>query len=186
MVLLVPHIGGEAKDHPEIAIAVSLVTSLVALVSVVFSLALACAMPFAGLAALAALVFGLRGAVGVSLLAWAMNQAVGYGFFGYPITVDSIGWGLVLGASAVTTVLAAHHVAGAIDGALRVPAAFIASFALQQGTVFSASFVLPSHPEAFALHVIVSLLAINALAFAILLILYFAIPAVCRPALDLT
>ncbi|RAH95896.1 hypothetical protein DLJ53_33850 [Acuticoccus sediminis] len=122
---------------------------MLALTGVLFSLALACAMPFAGLAAMAAVIIGLRRAVAASLLAWAMNQVLGYGVQGYPVTADSIGWGIALGVSAAAATVAAHFATRSTRGALLLPAALIGAFAAQQSTVFAARLVLPSHPDAF-------------------------------------
>ncbi|MEM8550737.1 MAG: hypothetical protein AAGF45_00010 [Pseudomonadota bacterium] len=159
------------------------VAPALAFAAVLFSLALACAMPFAGLAATAALVLGLRGAIAASLLGWAMNQIVGYGLLGYPVTVDSIGWGIALGASAAAATLAAHGATRAVRNALRPPVALLAAFAAQQFTVFAARLVLPSNPEAFAPSVVASLFAINALAFGALFALCLALPNLRRPLL---
>ncbi|MEM8663828.1 MAG: hypothetical protein AAGF49_06865 [Pseudomonadota bacterium] len=135
--------------------------------SIVFSLVLACGAPFAGLAAVAALTLGLRGAVGATLLAFAANQAVGFGVLGYPVTADSIGWGVALGLSAGLAAVVASAAAG-LDGLVtRATVAFLGAFLVQQATVFAATAVLPSHPDAFAQSVILSILATNALAFAL-------------------
>lgn len=139
-----------------------------AIASVVLSLALACAAPFAGLAATAALFLSPRHAVAAALVGWAANQAVGYGFLGYPMDSQSFAWGAVLGVSAVTAATAALGSMRLAPAAIAPAVAFIAAFAAQQATVFAATAILPSHPEAFALAVVAGLFATNALAFAVL------------------
>jgi len=146
--------------------------------SAIFSLALACAAPFAGLAAVAALSLSLRGAIAAAVLAFAANQAVGFGLLGYPVTGESLAWGAVLGLSAVAAAVAARlAVAAARD--LSEPAVvvsvFVAAFLAQQGTVFAATAVLPAHPDAFAPSVVLSILWTNLLAFAALGLLALAV-----------
>ena len=160
-----------------------LLPPILALASVVFSLGLACAMPFAGLAAQAALVVSRRGAVAASLLAWAANQAIGYGLLAYPVTVGSMGWGIALGVAAVLATLTAHVAAATVRGLARPIAAFAAAFVAQQGVVFAARLALPSHPDAFTSSVVLSLLAINALAFASLLAVCATVPDLRRATL---
>ncbi|MEM6848910.1 MAG: hypothetical protein AAF580_12725 [Pseudomonadota bacterium] len=139
-----------------------------ALASVAFSLALACAAPFAGLAATAALFLSPRHAVAAALAGWVANQAVGYGLLGYPMDAESFAWGAVLGVSAVVAALAALCAMRMAPAVVAPAVAFVAAFALQQATVLAATAILPSHPDAFALSVIAALFATNALAFAVL------------------
>ncbi|MEM8624484.1 MAG: hypothetical protein AAGG47_13295 [Pseudomonadota bacterium] len=139
-----------------------------ALASIAFSLALACATPFAGLAAAAALFLSPRHVVAASLTGWAANQAVGYGLLGYPMDAESFAWGAVLGVSALAAALSALAAMRMAPAVVAPAAAFVAAFALQQATVFAATEILPSHPDAFALSVVTALFAINALAFALL------------------
>ena len=155
----------------------SMIAATLAIASVVFSLALACAAPFAGLAAVAALVLPARGAVAAVLIAFAANQAVGFGLLGYPTTVDSIAWGVVLAFSAVAAAVAALFVAPRAPVSVLVASvpAFAAAFLAQQGTVFAAAAVLPAHPDAFVPSVLLTILATNALAFALLGLLAFAV-----------
>ncbi|MBC7832784.1 MAG: hypothetical protein H7Y62_12280, partial [Hyphomicrobium sp.] len=57
----------------------------------------ACAVPFAALAAVAAL--DSDRADGILLLGtiWLTNQVVGIGFLGYPLEAQAFGWGLAMG-----------------------------------------------------------------------------------------
>ena len=80
--------------------------ALLTTASAVFSLALACATPFAALATLAARTLDRRDAVGLIGLAWIANQAVGFGLHGYPHTVSTYGWGVAIGAAALAALVA--------------------------------------------------------------------------------
>ncbi|MER9657689.1 hypothetical protein NKJ26_30315 [Mesorhizobium sp. M0152] len=73
---------------------------LVVALSIVFSLALACATPFAAIATVAGANMSRRGALLLTSIAWLANQAVGYVFLGYPTTWDSFAWGAAIGIAA--------------------------------------------------------------------------------------
>ncbi len=146
-------------------------TAVLAAASFVFSLALACATPFAALAAVGALALPFADALLVAFLAWLVNQLTGYLVLGYPMTWDSFAWGAVLGLSALAAAAAARWIAmrTAPFGIVATSAAaLLAAFAVQQGVVFAAAFVLPSHPSAFAPSVVATIFGYNLLAFVIL------------------
>ncbi|HTV26872.1 MAG TPA: hypothetical protein VMF32_03745 [Xanthobacteraceae bacterium] len=72
------------------------------------SFALACATPFAAFAVLAAAMLPLPSALLVVGVAWIANQAIGFGALGYPIDVNTILWGVAIGAAAlIATVVSA-------------------------------------------------------------------------------
>ncbi|MET1414412.1 hypothetical protein ABVF61_19230 [Roseibium sp. HPY-6] len=137
--------------------------------AVLFSFALACAMPFAAIGALAALVLPPREALVTAIFGWLVNQVIGFGFLGYPTDLTTLAGGAVLGLSAVAAVMAAlvgqrqlaRHFF--LAGALIV---FAAALFAQQAVVYAASWLLPSHPSAFSLPVIWQIGWTNALAFA--------------------
>lgn len=137
--------------------------------AVLFSFALACAMPFAALGALAALFLPWKEALVTAILGWLVNQVIGFGFLGYPTDLTTLAWGAVLGLSAVAAVMAAlvsqRHLARHLflAGAL---IAFAAALLAQQAVVYAGSWLLPSHPSAFSLPVIWQIGWTNALAFA--------------------
>lgn len=143
--------------------------------AVLFSFALACAMPFAAIGALAALVLPWREAVAAAILGWLVNQVIGFGVLGYPIDMATLAWGAVLGLSAVAAVMAALVSQRRLATHLFVAdalIAFAAAHLVQQAVVYAASWMLPSHPSAFSLPVIWQIGWTNALAFATLGALY--------------
>jgi len=75
--------------------------------AILFSFALACGMPFAALGALAALTLPARDALVLAVLGWLANQAIGFGFLGYPLDAMTLAWGVALGFSALTAVVGA-------------------------------------------------------------------------------
>lgn len=65
------------------------------------SLAAACLMPFVALAAMAAYTLPRREGVATLLVAWAVNQSIGFALLGYPRDAATMGWGVALGAAAL-------------------------------------------------------------------------------------
>lgn len=140
---------------------------LVAALGIVFSLGLACATPFAAIAAVAAANMRRRGALMLTGAAWLANQAVGYLALGYPRTWDSFGWGLAIGIAAALATWAASLSRGRTRlGRLAPVAGFAAAFAAYELVLFAATAVLPSGDEAFSLPIIAQILWTNVLAFA--------------------
>lgn len=144
---------------------------LLASASFIFSLAFACATPFAALAALGALALKKADAFAVAVLAWLINQAVGFVLLGYPTDPMTLAWGLAIGLSAIAAAAAAMLTVWA--SALRGPLlcallAWAAALGAQQLTIFLASFILPSDPAAFASSVLLGIAWTNALAFVVL------------------
>ena len=138
---------------------------LLALASVVFSFALACAVPLAAFATLSALY--LRKGEGVALLAivWLVNQVVGYGCLDYPRDASTFVWGLALLASAWVAFGAARGAIMVVDApAARLAVGFVAAFIGYEGTLFLAQFPLGGQSDAYAASVVVEIAMTNALA----------------------
>jgi hypothetical protein len=89
----VDHAGAAAPDVAKRATWIALLGSS----SVLFSFALACATPFAALAAIAGTRMPRHWALMLVGFAWAANQTIGYSILGYPRTTDSFGWGVAIG-----------------------------------------------------------------------------------------
>ncbi|MCC5999596.1 MAG: hypothetical protein JJU19_01865 [Pararhodobacter sp.] len=143
---------------------------LLVAVAILFSLALACGMPFAALGALAALTLAPRDALLLAGLGWLANQAIGFGLMGYPLDPRTLAWGIALGLSALAAVVAAGVARRLARSGMRVPLALGAAVIGQQGTVFAASLVLGASASAFAPPVLWMILWTNTLAFALLLL----------------
>lgn len=160
--------------------------------SILFSFALACGMPFAAIGALAALTMGPRDAALLAGFGWLANQAIGFGFLGYPLDAMTLVWGAALGLSALAAVggaTVALRRAKAYGPVARAAFAFVGSGAAQQGTVLALSLVLGGVGTAFAPAVVWFIFWTNALAFAVLLGAQalgtragIARPALCQPA----
>jgi hypothetical protein len=143
--------------------------------SVFVTLGMACAMPFAALATLAALHMSRRDGLALIGVAWLADQAVGYGLLGFPRTVDSVAWGVILGVGAVAALLAARALAARLrarGGPVVGAAAFTAAFVAYQAVLVAATAALASGPEAFSLPIVGWVLRVNLLSLAGLLIFY--------------
>ena len=145
--------------------------------AVLFSFALACGMPFVAVGALAALTMPARDARLLAGLGWRANQAIGFGFLGYPLDAMTLAWGVALGFSALAAVVGALFVLRQMPrGTLptQLGMTFVAAWTAQQGTVFLASLVLGGTAGAFAASVVWFIFWTNALAFLVLLCLQSA------------
>jgi hypothetical protein len=134
----------------------------------------ACITPFAALATLAALKLGQREAVTVVGLVWLANQAIGYGFLGYPWTWDSAAWGVAIGASAGLAFLAAKGLSTTRPAPLAVSLPFVAAFAAFELSLYVAGFALPGSDGAFSATVVGHVFLVNAVAICGLTALYHA------------
>ncbi|MBX3578383.1 MAG: hypothetical protein KF723_14355 [Rhizobiaceae bacterium] len=138
---------------------------IVAAASIAFSLALACATPFAAMAAIAGVFLAARPAIDLIAFAWVANQAVGFLVLGYPTTWDSFAWGAVIGVAALSALAVAVTMRRAVAAVLpAVVVAFLAGFAAYELVLFAAPALLPSGEEAFSAAIVLQIFWQNALA----------------------
>ena len=163
---------------------------LLAVASLVFSRAFACAMPFAALATLAALNMRRGEAAALMLIVWIVNQAVGYLILHYPRNFESYEWGLAIGVSgflALGGAMAADRLKGA-PAAVLGAAACVLAFVFYEGGLYLNALALREGGAAFTPGIVTRILEVNAAAFAGLLVLdrlavrVRLIPAHPRPA----
>ncbi len=148
--------------------------ALIVSASVIVSLGFACAVPLAAFAAVAALTLPRRDAFVLVGLVWLANQLVGYTLLHYPWTVESFAWGAILGGVALLSTVAAQwtkeHLA---QGHMIVAAtAFVAAFAVYEGTLFVISLAIGSGLSNYTPSVVKRIFAINAAAFAALYLVH--------------
>jgi hypothetical protein len=113
-----------------------LLTAACALASLVF----ACTTPFAAFAALAAVMLPLSVALPVVMVAWIVNQAIGFGVLGYPLEPNTLLWGLAIGVAAlVATGVAAQatRLQPIIGRAATLAAVLIAAYATYEIVLFA-------------------------------------------------
>ncbi|GLS29128.1 hypothetical protein SAMN04488498_101673 [Mesorhizobium albiziae] len=141
--------------------------------SILFSLVLACATPFAAIATVAGANMSRRGALLLTGMAWLANQGVGYLVLGYPTTWDSFAWGVAVGVAAALATGAVLLLRDRIQSGLwTVIAGFVLAFVVYEFVLFAATALLPSGEEAFSLDVILQILWPNVLALAGLAVLH--------------
>ena len=124
-----------------------------------------CVTPFAAFAVIAAATVSRRDAVMLAVALWLTNQAVGFGLLHYPWTASTFAWGVALGVAAVIGALAALWTfarLGAQPALAQSVAAFAASFALYQLTLYAVAAAWLGGVEMFAPAIVGQVLAINA------------------------
>lgn len=138
------------------------------------SLTFACAAPLAAFSAIAALTSVRRNSVILIGAIWCANQLVGYGYLGYPATLNSCAWAAALGLAVLLATLTARAVGGYLAVWGRTTAGlggFVAAFATYEATLFAISAGLLGGVENFSTPVMGRILAINVMALPVLLAL---------------
>jgi hypothetical protein len=157
----------------ENAVASALWVALIAGLSVIGSLAFACAAPLAAIAALAGTKMRAGEGAVLVVAAWLANQLVGYLLLDYPQTFESFAWGVAIGIAALAGFAAAHAVSRAgLPEVVALLLALGAAFVAYEATLFAATAVLSSSEEAFSIAIVGRIFAINAIAFAGLVLLH--------------
>lgn len=155
-------ISSQSLEHPRPGRALWI--ALIVTTGICLSTVFACVTPFAALAALAALKLGRRDAITIVGLVWLVNQAIGYGFLGYPWTWDSGAWGLAIGVSAGLAFLVARGLSTTRPAPFAVSLPFMGAFAAFELGLYGAGFVLPGTDGAFAASVVWHVFLLNAIA----------------------
>lgn len=133
--------------------------------SAVGSLVFACVTPFAALAAVAAMTLPLPLALATTMSVWLSNQAIGFLVLAYPVSGNSLGWGLALGLAALAALAATSFITKRVDdrsASRRWIVGLGAAFLVQQGVLFAASGILGGG-EGFSATVIGDVASINVL-----------------------
>jgi hypothetical protein len=144
--------------------------ALLVAASVAFTFGFACAVPFAAFGTVAAMTLNRRDALGLICAVWLANQIVGFTVLGYPWTGMTFVWGGILGVVAILSTLGAQWVAGERRTVTTVLRAFACAFAIYEGALFAVSAGVMGGTEDFVPSIVLRILAINAAAFAGLLV----------------
>lgn len=149
--------------------------ALIAGLTVIGSYAFACVAPLAAVAALAALTLRRTEGLVLVLLAWIVNQAVGFMLLSYPHTPDTYAWGAAIGAAAVLGYFAATAVTPLVRSPLlAAAAAFFAAFAAYQAGLYAFGVATSYAGDSFSAAVIGEVLTINAVAYVGFLVIHRA------------
>ena len=148
--------------------------ALLVVASVVFSLGFACAVPLAAFAAIAALTLSRRDAFALVGAIWLANQIAGFAVHHYPVTASTLAWGAGLGAVALLATLAAQWIKDHLAQRHTVAAiaAFLAAFAVYEGSLFAISFALAGGVSDYVPSIVWRIFAINTAAFAALFLVH--------------
>jgi hypothetical protein len=112
-----------------------------------------CATPYPALAALAALHVDRRGGVALMLVSWLAAQVTGFALLHYPVSAESIGWAVALGAGSMGALFAARLTDASLAGSAylaRLALAYVAATIAFKLAVLVGAFVLQSGWAAFA------------------------------------
>lgn len=119
-------------------------TAVLATATVAGAPAAACVLPFAAVAAVAAVTLDLKRAMAAIIVVWVLNQIIGFGLMDYPVTQYSIGWGAALLGGTVAALFAARFVHARIAGGQHergrsvaaIVLGFVAAFVAYEGSLF--------------------------------------------------
>lgn len=137
--------------------------------AVLFSLALACAVPFAALATAATFTLPRRDAVLAVCLAFTANQIIGFGFLDYPRDASTIAWGAGIGIAALASLgaaMAAARFTGRAAPLASWVVGFAAAFAVWQLALFGAGQLIGTGSAGFSADIVVWVFQLNAVALA--------------------
>jgi len=158
---------------------------LVSALSVIGSLAFACAAPLAAIAAFAALTMGRTTGLALVGTAWLANQIVGFGILHYPQTADTFAWGAAMGVSALIAFFAAHLVVERLQHqpqVLTIPLAFGVAFSVCQVVLFVTGSPLEGSEATLSSDVVRRVFEVDVVGFGALMILLWAWNLVHRAA----
>lgn len=131
-----------------------------------FSLAFACATPFAAFAAMAALTVSRGDALRLTLTLWLLDQAIGFGIHGYAPTGNALGWGAAMGAAALLATVAAWAIASRAPSqpTVRTALAFAGAFAVYEAALLAVAVAGLGGVENFAPRIVAEILFVNLVA----------------------
>lgn len=133
----------------------------------------ACAAPFAAIAAIGATRMDRNTGLMLVIVAWLVNQVIGFAVLDYPHTATTFAWGIAIGIAAIVGYAAARTIATAGQPpVLTLALTFVAAFVIYETALYAASFALGGSDYAFTIEIVGYILKINAAAFAVLLILH--------------
>jgi hypothetical protein len=96
--------------------------------TIVGTLAIACMMPFVGLAVVAAATMPMRRAATTVAGAWLVNQLTGFTLLGFPLAGYTLSWGVAIGGASMAALFVARTALNA--GTYPVLARLIMAFGL--------------------------------------------------------
>jgi hypothetical protein len=117
-------------------------TAILAMTAVVGSYSLACVLPFAAIAAVAAITLPRRQAIAAVGATWAANQIIGFTMMDYANGANAYAWSGFIAFGAVAGLGAALLARGSTIVSWRTPLALVASVAAFQAVMFAGAVML--------------------------------------------
>jgi hypothetical protein len=117
---------------------------LLVAISAISSWEFACITPFAAFAVAAGYALSVRVALFTVVSIWLANQTVGFAVLGYPWTIDTILWGIAIGAAALlaTGLACATLRLGIRNTVVAIGTAFVVALGAYEGSLFLVTFAL--------------------------------------------
>jgi hypothetical protein len=134
---------------------------------------LACAVPFAALAALAALDTEHNDGPLLVGAVWLANQVYGFAVLGYPMEAQALGWGLFMGVGAIAGYYAARAAVSGLSPYGPVPmllGSLLVAFLAYEAALFVGTLALPRGEGAFNYDVLTYVSTVEVIAFIVLLV----------------
>lgn len=136
-----------------------------AVASILFTLGFACAVPLAAFAAISATSFARREAFVAIGAVWFANQFWGFTVMHYPTDGETFAWGAALGVISLLSCAAAMSTIRRVQGAVSVCAAFLAAFAVYEGSLIAIDLAIGQSADDFTFATVARIFLINACAF---------------------
>lgn len=136
-----------------------------AVVSILFTLGFACAVPLAAFAAISAMSFARREAFAAMSVVGFANQAWGFTVMHYPTDGETFAWGSALGVISLLSCAAAMLTTSRVQGVIGVCAVFLAAFTVYEGSLIVIDFAIGQSVDDFAFATVARIFLINACAF---------------------
>lgn len=156
---------------------------ILALAVVAATVALSCVTPFAALAVALTATVGLRASLLVMIFVWLANQAIGFAFFHFPRTPETLLMGIAIGGAAIMGTIAASALLNRMRSGLllfRLGGALLLSFGVYELLLFVAVAFL-GDLATFRPAIVAELAIVNAVSLVGLVALNEIVAAVCRP-----
>jgi hypothetical protein len=156
---------------------------ILTLAAIGVTIALSCVTPFAALAVALAGTVGLRASLRIMIAVWFANQLIGFGFFHFPLTPNTLLIGVAIGAAAIVTTIVASVIMKYMSSwtaPLRLGVALLLSFVAYETTLLPAALFF-GDLETFRPAVVAELALVNAVSLVGMVVLNEVAAALCRP-----
>jgi hypothetical protein len=156
---------------------------ILTLAAIGVTFALSCVTPFAALAVALAGTVGLRASLRIMIAVWFVNQLIGFGFFHFPPTPNTLLIGVAIGAAAAMTTIVASVIMKYMSSwtaPIRLGVALLLSFVAYETTLLPAALFF-GDLETFRPAVVAELALVNAGSLVGMVVLNEVAAALGRP-----